>query len=117
MTQSAHRSTIPDTAEARVRVEPLGETLIVRASEPLMRAAVRQGLRWPTICKGGGLCGACHVRVVEADGPLDPPSKRESATLKLVPPHMQGPEVRLACQLIPRGTMTVERVGIVRRED
>ena len=117
MTQAAHRSAIAKQADARVRVEPLGETLIVRPGEPLMRAAARQGLRWPTICKGSGLCGACYVRVVEADEALEPPSKRESATLKLVPPHMRGPEVRLACQLVPRGTMSVERVGVVRRED
>lgn len=100
----------------QVRVEPLGETLTVRPSETLMRAAVREGLRWPTICKGGGLCGACFVRILNAEVPAERPAKREEATLKLVPPHMRGPDVRLACQLVPRGTMTVERAGVVRRE-
>lgn len=115
MTQPSPQHPTPDTAEAEVRVEPLGEVLHVRPGEPLMSAAVRHGLRWPTVCKGSGLCGACFVRVVTAAVAPEPPTARELATLKMVPPHRQGPDVRLACQLLPRGAMTVERTGVVRR--
>ncbi len=97
-----------------VRIEPLGEVVFPRPGEPLMRAAQRAGLHWPTLCNGASLCGACHVRVVAASEPLAPPSARELQGLKLVPVYKQGPSVRLACQLVPKGEMTVERAGVAR---
>jgi 2Fe-2S ferredoxin len=100
------------SASAIVRVEPLGRTIETRQGEPLMRAARRAGLRWPTICNGVALCGTCHCRVLAHSQPLAPPSAKELAGLVLVPPHMQGPTTRLACQFVPSGDVTVERVGV-----
>lgn len=103
----------PPQSSARVRVEPLGVTIDTLPGEPLMRAARRSGLRWPTVCNGAALCGTCYCRVVAHSDPLAPPSAREQAALMAVPPHVQGPSVRLACQIVPRGNMTVERAGVM----
>jgi 2Fe-2S ferredoxin len=97
---------------ATVRIEPLGYTVETLQGEPLMRAARRSGLRWPTICNGVALCGTCHCRVVAHSEPITAPTAKEAAGLALVPPHLQGPETRLACQFVPSGDVTVERVGV-----
>jgi 2Fe-2S ferredoxin len=100
--------------EAEVRIEPLGETIRLRPGEPLMRGAQRQGLSWPTICHGQAFCGQCWVRVTDSAEPLPEPDAKERNALRAVPSHLQGPTVRLACQLKPTGTITVERAQVSR---
>ena len=111
-----HMAECAKACTVSVRIEPLGEVVYPLPGERLMRAAQRAGLYWPTLCNGALLCGACHVRVVVASEPLAPPSALELQVLKLVPVHKQGPSVRLACQLVPKGEMTVERAGVARRD-
>ena len=102
------------TAEVEARIEPLGETIRLRPGEPLMRAGQRLGLRWPTICNGQALCGQCWVRVLDGGERLAPPDPKERNALRAVPTHLQGPDVRLACQLIPTDAITIERAQVTR---
>lgn len=41
-----------------VRVQPLGQSLQARAGEPLVQAAERAGIDWPTSCRNG-TCRHC----------------------------------------------------------
>lgn len=96
------------------RIEPLGETILLRAGETLMRAGQRAGLRWPTLCQGQGLCAQCWVKVTAGGAALGEPSTRELRALRIVPAPHQGPDTRLACQIAPDAPITVSRVQIVR---
>ena len=99
-----------------VRVEPLGVEIPVPRGSSLMRAAERQGLRWPTVCGGDAECGTCSVTVASADaGALPPPSAKETQTLRLIPPRPTqagGDVVRLACQLRPTRGLVVWKRGV-----
>jgi 2Fe-2S ferredoxin len=93
-------------------IEPLGRTVIAKPGVPLMRAAVEAGLRWPTICGGLARCGVCHVRVIASTEKLPPPTEIERKGLRLVPQASAGPDVRLACQLVACGVLTVSKAGV-----
>ena len=102
-----------DEEEVPVRLEPLGITLPVRrGQETLMQAARRAGIRWPTVCHGSGICSVCFVRVIETTEPLAETSNQEWQALQRLPPHIQGDDLRLACQLFVTAPMTVRRGGI-----
>lgn len=96
-----------------VRVEPLGVNIQCRRGEPLMRAALRAGYRWPTVCGGDARCAVCFVRVMASGGELSPITPKEAQGLKLIAPHRRGTDVRLACQLPVFNDMTVVRPGVV----
>jgi 2Fe-2S ferredoxin len=98
--------------DAIIHIEPIGTTIAVRATETVMQAARRAGLRWPTTCNGLAQCGVCHMKVLAASEAPAPPTPKEQAGLKLVPSHLQGPDVRLACQMKAKGEMTVRRPGV-----
>ena len=95
-----------------VRVEPLGVSVPVQPGETLMAAALRAGLRWPTLCRGNGLCGYCHVEIVETDTALPVAGSKELRTLDQTPQPAGAPPRRLACQLRPNGRLIVCRVGV-----
>ncbi len=101
--------------EYPVRVEPLGALFQARHGEPLMRAAQRNGLRWPTVCQGNGRCSICHVKIVSAEGELAPVEAQEAATLRLIPPALKREAtIRLACQLPVTCALVVARAGVTR---
>jgi ferredoxin len=79
-----------------------------------MRAALRSGLRWPTICNGAAICGFCHVRILSSECELPAVSVKESRGLQNVEPPDDGPGTRLACQLVLSGTCVVEREDVRR---
>lgn len=60
------------------------------------------------LCRGRGRCGTCRVRIVDADGELNPPAAAELQTLgRLGAPA----DVRLACRTFPHaGEIVVERL-------
>ena len=61
-----------------------------------------------SLCGGRGRCGTCRVRIVEGLNALPEASEIEQATLRS---NNMGPDVRLACQVIPqRGTLVIERL-------
>jgi 2Fe-2S ferredoxin len=98
--------------EAIYHIQPLGRTITARPGESLMQAAARAGLRWPTICGGIARCGVCHVSILSAAVALPATTEAERRGLRLAPSRPQGPEVRLACQLIATGEITVEKTGV-----
>lgn len=96
-----------------VRVEPSGVEFTVEAGETVMAAAVRVGLRWPTICGGKGLCGACRMEVTASDGPEAPLNRiEEEARAEGRLNRFGTAPVRLACQLRPTGDLTVRKAGV-----
>lgn len=101
-----------------VRIEPLGVDLPVREGETVMGAAMRAGLRWPTVCHGLGECLVCRLEVL--DGPsTDPPltaQERDAFSSGRLCPGEQG-TTRLACQLRPAGDMTVFKAGVRRQAE
>ena len=63
------------------------------------------GIPHPSLCGGRARCSTCRVLVVEGSRELPPPSTAEANILKRIsaPPH-----VRLACQLRPQSSLTVQ---------
>ena len=49
--------------EHRVRVEPMGRTLLAQSAQPVLEAALQAGLNLPHSCKSGH-CGSCRARLV-----------------------------------------------------
>ena len=50
----------------QLTIEPLGATIDVEDGQPLLDAALRQGIYIPHAC-GHGLCGTCKVEVLEGE--------------------------------------------------
>ena len=96
-----------------VRVEPSGVEFTVEVGETVMAAAERAGLRWPTICGGKGLCGACRMEVTARDGPEEPLNRIEEEALAEGRLSRWGAApVRLACQVSPTSDLTVRKAGV-----
>lgn len=94
-----------------MRIDPVGVDLRCADGERLMHAALRAGLRWPSICGGAAECGVCYVRVLASAHNLPPIDGKENAALKLSARADSNDVVRLACQLRVTGPMTVFRAG------
>jgi ferredoxin len=94
-----------------VTVLPLGVVVDVMETEPLMAAALRQGLWWPTICGGDAECGSCWVIVEEGAAQCGRMGERERARLALGM-KANEPRARLACQLRVSGPVTVNRRSV-----
>lgn len=70
----------------------------------VLEASRAHGIEHLSLCGGRARCSTCRVRVQAADGVLPPPHRDERLTLQRV--HAPA-DVRLACQLRPRGDVTV----------
>jgi adenylate cyclase len=57
-----------------------------------------------SVCGGHGRCSTCRIRVRAAAGAVEPPGEDEARVLRRI---RATPNVRLACQLRPRGTVEV----------
>ena len=60
-----------------------------------------------SVCGGLGRCSTCRIKILNADYDVGEPDKGESRVLKRVG---APPDVRLACQFVPRGNMEVARL-------
>lgn len=85
----------------------------VAAGESLFEAALRQGLDWPTMCKGQALCGLCWCSVQEGASHLSAMENTERKRLEAVD-RIADPRIRLACQLRVHGPVTVSRRSVRR---
>jgi len=105
---------------SHVRVLPSGIVMEVAPGESLLAAAQRQGLTWPTLCGGEASCRTCYVVVEEGGEHLPPPAELEQRGIddlaRVVRSGEGGRQIRLACQAVPFGDLTVTRRG-VRRTD
>lgn len=96
-----------------MHVLPAGLDIVVLPSEVLMRAAQVIGIRWPNVCNGQAQCGMCAVEVMNGDMSSFPPSTREQQMLdRLAQRPRFGGIMRLACQLTPNQSLTVQKMGV-----
>lgn len=96
-----------------VRVEPAGFEIALAPGEPLMAAAQKAGIRWPTVCNGQAQCGLCAVEVLTAGEAVSAPQPRERQMLsRLTVKPRQGGTMRLACQFTVSGNATVLKLGV-----
>ena len=70
----------------------------------VLEASRAHGIAHLSRCGGRARCSTCRVRVQAAPGVLPPPGRDERLTLARV---QAPPDVRLACQLRPRGDISV----------
>lgn len=79
--------------------------------ETVYASAVRNGIRWPSICHGDAECGICYMVVTEGAHNLTEKSKQESDRLALGL-KAKEPRARLACRTKLNGDAVVERRGV-----
>lgn len=89
-------------AELPVVFQPLGKTAYVLEGTRLAEAAAGVGLAFDMPCGGEGTCGKCRVIVRKGLAPAGPAESR------LLSEEDLQTGVRLACQTVVRGPMTVE---------
>lgn len=101
---------------ARVRIEPSGIERVVDAGDTIMAAAVRRGLRWPTLCGEQEECGVCALEIVSGGEALTEPGDDEQARLASLPKRPRDPDrvFRLACRLVPADGLVVRKRGVTR---
>src|SRR6201997_1304200 len=83
---------------------PDGRIVEVTPGTSVLEASRLAGIPHASVCGGRGRCSTCRIRVRGEIHSIDPPAEDELRVL-----HRIGatPNVRLACQLRPRGTVEV----------
>jgi len=78
-----------------------------RHGEPgsLLDIALTHGVELDHACGGAGVCGTCHVQVVEGMEHLSEPTDEEIDRVEACPGS--GLTSRLACQAVVKGDVTV----------
>lgn len=97
----------------RIRVTPSDVSFDVQEGETVYAAAVRKGIRWPSICHGDAECGICYMVVTEGAENLSEKSTQEADRLALGL-KAKEPRARLACRTRLTGEVVVERRGVRR---
>lgn len=75
--------------------------------ETILQAAVRSGISLTHICGGNGRCSTCRVIIVEGRENCAARNSKELAIAKLL---QFDPTIRLACQTMITGSVTVRRL-------
>ena len=70
----------------------------------VLEASRLAGIPHAHVCGGRGRCSTCRVRVRAEAGSIDPPGETERRVLRRI---RATPNVRLACQLRPKGEVEV----------
>ena len=83
---------------------PDGRFVEVTPGTSVLEASRTAGIPHAHVCGGRGRCSTCRVRVRGESRSLDPPGEEEARVLRRIGAR---PNVRLACQLRPRGTVEV----------
>jgi 2Fe-2S ferredoxin len=99
----------------KVTFQPMDVTVEIDADRPpahthgdpgcLLDLALASGVEIEHACGGTGVCGTCHVIVVEGEENLSPPDNDELDVLDQVPGNTL--ESRLACRAVVHGDVTV----------
>ena len=84
---------------------PDGRGIGVPRGVSVLEASWLLGVPHASVCGGRGRCSTCRVRVRAAPAALPAPEPAEARVLQRV---RAGPDVRLACQLRPRGPVAVK---------
>lgn len=72
----------------------------------LLDIAVAHGVTIEHACGGGGICGTCHVEVLEGAGNLSPADEREQDLIDGVPGSTL--HTRIGCLAVVQGNVTVQ---------
>jgi 2Fe-2S ferredoxin len=101
-------------AAGRIQVEPSGIEFLAIEGETVIEAAWRQGIYWPTVCRGQGTCRTCFLAVVSGHEHLEPLGLAEQAALVDIERSVGAKPgtVRLACQLRAHGDLVVSKYGV-----
>ena len=83
---------------------PDGRVVEVMPGTSVLEASRIARIPHAHICGGRGRCSTCRVRVRGELGSIDPPAEMERRVLRRIG---ATPNVRLACQVRPRGTIEV----------
>src|SRR5438874_3015854 len=83
---------------------PGGRVVRVPVGYAVLDASRRASIPHAAICGGRGRCTTCRIRVLRGVNTLPPPSASEQAVLGRL---LDGPSVRLGCQLRPRSDIAV----------
>ena len=83
---------------------PDGRFIEVTPGTSVLEASRAAGIPHAHVCGGRGRCSTCRVRVRGEIRSLDPPGEEEARVLRRIG---ATPNVRLACQLRPRGAVEV----------
>ena len=80
-----------------------------RPGMPLLFELLDAGVSLFHMCGGSGTCGTCNLEVIEGMENLSQPEAGEKMIVSRL--KRRGPNVRLACQTMVRGDVTV-RIGL-----
>jgi uncharacterized 2Fe-2S/4Fe-4S cluster protein (DUF4445 family) len=83
----------------KISVEPLGITIKAEDEQPLMTSLAKAGIKIEAPCGGNNTCGACQLWVVSGSVPPTPHENLD--------PEDEKNGLRLACQAIPEGDVTI----------
>ena len=83
---------------------PNDRTVRTATGVNILAASNLNNIPHASVCGGRGRCSTCRVRVVSGEEVLSPPSAEELRVLERVG---ASPNVRLACQAIPSGDISV----------
>jgi ferredoxin, 2Fe-2S len=89
----------------RITFLPSGLTVDCQDGENILEVGRRHQVPIDTACIGRATCGLCRIRIVSGAESLDPYNKEEEKHLGNV---YFITKIRLACQSIVRGDVTVE---------
>lgn len=101
----------------KIDVEPAGVSFDIEADETVMAAAIRNGLTWPTICGGQGMCKICVFQILRGPEHLSPVEPHEGAALRTIADSLpnQGQGFRLACQTKITADIRLRKIGVRRQ--
>ncbi len=83
---------------------PDGRQVSIEPGLTVLDASNQAGIPHASVCGGRGRCSTCRIRVVAGAVDLEPP---DSAEVKVLERVGAGSNVRLACQLRPKGNVSV----------
>ena len=97
---------------ASVHVGPDDKQIVMRGSETILAASLREGIPHAYACGGRARCSICRISVEEGLEFCSPRSKGE----RIVAERLNfSPETRLACQTKITGDVNVRRLVVLRR--
>ncbi|MBA3518721.1 MAG: adenylate/guanylate cyclase domain-containing protein [Rhizobiales bacterium] len=92
----------------RIRVSyAAGPSVVARIGPTLLEISRMAGVPHASICGGRARCSTCRVKIEASARKLPAPHAAEAATLQRI---RAEPSVRLACQIRPRGDISVIRL-------
>lgn len=90
-----------------------GPTVSAPVGPTLLEISRMKNVQHTSLCGGRARCTTCRVRVLKGLSDLEPPALLEADSLRSI----NAPDdVRLACQLRPKGPLTVQRLVAPKEE-